>query len=180
METASTNRVSRSSAVMPLSQSIGLPKDHYVCRVIEETFAPSKSSGNNMITLEMEIVFPETVKDATGNTIACGGSKFKTYFQTQNSDKEKESKAHGRLFELWEKIGQKVDDFDPANPPLFFKEAIDKGSPILLDTILYGKKNMSIGGDGKPIMIGGKPVETFQTQLEGIYGISTQEINRAF
>lgn len=158
-----------------LTSKVQLPKDAYVLRVIDESFAPSKSSGKDMITLEVEIVHPQVVKDSKGNEIECGGYKFKTYFPLHNDDAKIQERMRNNLFDLWEKIGKPVEDFDVKNPPLFFKEAIENEKPLELDVILYGKKNSPMGPDGKPILMGGKPVEEYQVQIDSWHGISTTD-----
>lgn len=164
-----------------LNQKVQLPKDAYVVRVIDEKFGPSKSSGNNMITLELEIVAPEEVKDATGDTIECGGYKFKTYFSIENDDAKVAARSQDALKDLWNKIGKNQEEVDWKNPPLFFKAAIDSGSPLNVDVILYGKKNVALNAQKQPIKIGGKDVVEYQVQVDSWHGISTVDTSaRAF
>lgn len=58
---------------------IQFPTDSdYINRVTTATFGPSKSSGNPMITLELEIVSPRS-KDVGGEEIELAGVKCKHY-----------------------------------------------------------------------------------------------------
>lgn len=164
------------SVAIPLNQNVQLPKDAYVVRVIEETFGVSKSSGNPMITLEMEIVAPDEIKGVDGQMIACGGFKFKHYLPLAGDDSKKTASAVKRITDLWNLIGQLPDEFDTENPPLLFKQAIENNSPIQLDVVLYGRKNVSLNSENKPILINEKEVFSFQVQLDTIHGINTSEL----
>lgn len=166
----------------PLSSKVQLPKDAYVVRVIGEKFAPSKGSGNDMITLDLEIVHPEIVKDNQGNEIECGGHKFKTNFHSlTSSDKKTQDWQRENLSKLWEAMGKSTEDVDWKNPPLYFKQGVDEGKPIELDVVLYGKKSVSMNAQGKPILLGGKELTEFQVQVDTWGGVSSVDTsNRVF
>lgn len=164
---------------LEIGPKVQLPKNAYVLQIIDEEFAPSKNSGNDMITLTCQIVSPDKVENAAGDIINCGGYEFKTYFPLQNSDPKILDMFFENLFSLWEKLGHKLDSFDAKNPPLYFKQAISEGKPLNMDVVLYGKKQSLKGPDGKIVTIGGKPVIDYQVQIDGWYGISTVEIANA-
>lgn len=163
-----------------LSSKVQLPRNHYIIRIINEEFGPSKNSGNKMFTLEAEIVSPDTVEDSVGNTIECAASKFKMYFPIENDKPQVQDNMITNLFDLYTKIGQSVENIDEENPKLFFKEAIEAGKPIQLDVILYGKEQKQVDNKGKPILIGGKPVISYQIQVDSIHGLNTDEVNKPY
>jgi hypothetical protein len=97
------------------------PRDNFVNRVIEESFSPSKSSGNPMITLTFEVVSPETFSVA-GETYTGVGQKTTRYFTTGNiEDAEKDAKAKKGTQELFKKFGLPHDNINWDNPKLGFK-----------------------------------------------------------
>jgi len=104
-----------------------LPMDNYVARCIEESFGPSKSTGNPMITLEFEVASPEEV-DIAGEKVGVAGIKLKYYATTFNpNDAEKSNKCRERLVGtpskkgLYQLFGLDPAGFNPENPALGFK-----------------------------------------------------------
>lgn len=165
-----------------LSSKVQLPNGHYVIRIIDEVFGPSKSSGNKMFTLTAEIVSPDVAEDALGNTIEVAATEFVMYYPIENDDPKKLDNAIERLYDLYDKIGYAVPagGIDEEKPYLPFAEAIKAGKPIQLDAILYGKKTVQLDNKRKPILIGGKEVINYQIQVDSIHGLNTDEVNKPY
>lgn len=113
------------------NNEIAIPRDNgYILRVIEEGFAPSKSSGKPMITLKHEIVAPEEVEVA-GEKITIAGVKANllNYLVTKSIDEEgkvDESKSSGlkeQLVDAYKNYGVDLQgaEVNVDNPPLGFK-----------------------------------------------------------
>jgi hypothetical protein len=103
------------------NRNMQLPTDNYVMRVINEEFSNSKSSGNPMITLELEIQHPDEVEIA-GEKVNVAGLKIKRYLPTKNLiDPEKDAKALERVKTEYGLFGLDFEGFNPENPILGFK-----------------------------------------------------------
>jgi hypothetical protein len=71
------------------SSKLKFPNDSdFIVRVTDESFAPSKSSGNPMITLDFEVVSPETKRNGDGVECLMAGVTTKQYFVVQHLDKD--------------------------------------------------------------------------------------------
>lgn len=98
--------------------------DNYILKCIGQSFAPSKSTNNPMITLEFEVVSPESVK--IGNDeFNVAGTKVPYYAVTKtlnedgSSNDEKSTNNKKRLDELTTAFGlPNVEDVE--NPALDF------------------------------------------------------------
>ena len=162
------------SGVVTWRNNKPFPKDRYLCRCIEEKFAPS-GSGNPMITRQWEIVSPETVKVGEG-TMSVVGARVTQFLMTRVLDKgvedtAKTDKAFGQLAEDYKVMGYTKSSIDQDNPELIAK---GKGANL----IIYGKEDKQT----KPLTneqrlqglkVGdaildndGKPVIKYQLQVE--------------
>ena len=118
------------------NSSIKFPNDNYVLRVIEEGFAPSKGSGNPMITLTTETVGLLKNDGTTTPEVDVGGDlyliteiKITSYYPTivfsldadRTIDEVKTQKAQERVKELYEKFGMDNSNINFENPVLGFK-----------------------------------------------------------
>jgi hypothetical protein len=107
---------------------IKIPQDSsYIIRCIEESFAPSKSSNNPMITLKFELVSPEEVEVAGELVNVAGVQPSPLYIVTQamdesgNIDVEKSANGAKRLKAMYTAFGLPNDNVNPENPALGFK-----------------------------------------------------------
>lgn len=87
----------------------------YIIRVCKAEFGQSKSSGNPMITVEFEVVAPET-KEVAGQEVVFSGAKTTQYYPTtvfdgNDIDTEKTKSARKRLFN--------TNPNDTENPGLY-------------------------------------------------------------
>ncbi len=65
--------------------NVPLPRDRYSWRIKKADFGQSKSSGNDMITLDVEIYYPEEVAHPlNGKTYNVAGRDAKMYFSLQD------------------------------------------------------------------------------------------------
>lgn len=105
------------------NSNIQFPSDScFVNRITDATFGPSKSSSNPMITLEMEVVAPETY-DVAGQLVDIAGVKTTSYYTTVNlQDSEKSARALEACKELFRRLfpnhPERADKFNPENPDL--------------------------------------------------------------
>jgi hypothetical protein len=102
-------------------------REDYILRVTEESFGPSKSSGNPMITLKMEVVSPETMEVAGAEYNIAGVSFGLTkYYPTQviedgETNQTKTVQAQDRVKELYRAFGLDDSSINFENPTLGFK-----------------------------------------------------------
>jgi hypothetical protein len=158
------------------------PQDNYIVRCIDESFGPSKSSSNPMITLGFEIVAPDEV-EVGGEHINVAGVQTTGYYTTQvidgdgQLDLEKTSNCRQRLADLYKAFGLDFEDFNPENPVLGFKGKV-------VHVLMYGKeqerrksptaeqlKNKQQGDIIKNPLTG-KAVITYQPTIGQIYGLA--------
>lgn len=170
-----------SDQIVGLTSKDRLPQNRYVARITEAVFGPSKSSGNNMITLSWEIVAPEII-EVGDRKFNIGGSTFTTYCPVENKqDPAKDSAAKGRTFDLYEAVtGVRPDELDENNPEL----GPLKGA--VLDVILGSNESMRLMDPtpeerangaryGKPILDDkGQPIKSYQIALREILGPSQE------
>lgn len=168
-----------------LNASKQLPRNQYTIRFTDEKNSPSKSTGNPMVTLEAEIVFPETiVSPFTGETLEIAGAKIKPIYmslqvkdlETSAIDTTKTQQAIDRYTDFMKKCGLDIPEegIDNENPVMGFK---GKVVDVILDSEEFvqratptpeqkaaGKPGDEIKGqDGKPI----KSYKPFITLLLG-------------
>lgn len=106
--------------------TIPFPTDTcFVARITKATFGPSKSSGNPMITVESEVVSPETYTIGDQEVNIAGVKVRPQYFTTKAvGDDGKTENARKRVFvstdpsapSLWEKLELDGSKEDPENP----------------------------------------------------------------
>jgi hypothetical protein len=114
------------------NSDIRFPADScFLNRVTSAKVGPSKSSGKRMITLEMEVVSPDTY-DVAGQLVNIAGVKTTNYYSIEGDDDEGTAKAQRRVFKsdnpefpsLAEKFRLDWTDADRLNPPV--KELVGK------------------------------------------------------
>lgn len=94
----------------------------YSNRVLKATFGPAKSSGNPMITLEMEVVTPAS-KDIGGEEYNLAGCKTTNYYSLKafdedgTEDTEGTKKCQKRITDLYTAFG--------LTPPTDFNSPLD-------------------------------------------------------
>mgnify|MGYP006871750116 FL=1 len=120
------------STATKYNQTVKWPNDNFVCRVIDESFAPSKASGNPMITLTFETVGMLKNDNTTTDEVDIGGEDFMiagvklvNYYPTivldgDGVNVEKTKKAQARVVELYEKFNLDAS-INFENPVLAFK-----------------------------------------------------------
>lgn len=89
--------------------------DAYVLRIINTDNKPSKSSGNKMVTLEVEIVRPEKIT-RSGVPYVVSGLKTKYYFTVQSQKGAKETKVCQKAYYEFRKLMGVTPDFDSESP----------------------------------------------------------------
>lgn len=166
-------------------------KDRYTLKCIEEDFAPSKSSGNPMLTRTWEIYCPSPVMIGD-REVDIDGLKVTQLCITKVGDgqggwdQEKSDKAFSRFRDELVTLGFDPNgEIDDENPPCF---ALGK----TVDAIVYGKKDVARKSptaeqikkgirQGDPIKdAAGKDVVVYQLAIDQILGLSTTEVNRPF
>lgn len=161
------------------NRNLQLPTDNYVMRVINEEFSNSKSSGNPMITLELEVQHPDEVEIA-GEQVTVAGLKIKRYLPTKvGDDEEKTEKALARVEAEYKLFGLDFDGFNPENPVLGFKGK-------LVHVRLYSKEKESrkaqtpeqkkAGKQGDAILnpLTNKPVVSYEPSIAEVYGLAQE------
>lgn len=183
----------RSLATAPgmLTSKDKLPQRRYAVRCIEETFGPSKSSGNPMITREWEIVDPEAVIINGVNKIVAG-QKVKQYLtvlvldpKTGARDDAASDKALARLRDENANLGLPADSIDDENPQLCCKGlvadaicAADEYSPTEEPT---AEERAAGQTRGKPVTYAdGTEVKSYRPKLVQVLGLSSLKVNQAF
>lgn len=158
----------------------------YSNRVIKATFGPSNSSGNPMITLEMEVVSPSS-KEVAGVAYNIAGCKTKSYYSVNGYDDageldaEKTSNARKRIKNLYIAFG--------LTPPTDYDAPLDisgfKGKIVL--TQMNSKidsarkpptpEQVRKGERGSPQKhpITGKDIVSYWPQVQEIFGLAPEE-----
>lgn len=126
-------------------------KSDYILRCIEESFGPSNSSGNPMITLKFEVAAPDSVVGDDGEEMSVAGVPITAYFVTKSlngSEKQTAEEASANclknLQKLYTAFELSTDDINVDNPTLGFKskcvyalldneEKEQRGSPTKAD-----------------------------------------------
>jgi len=166
---------------MKYNSNVKLGPDNFIIRTIGEEFGPSRA-GKPMITLEHEIVSPETV-NVNGIDYEVAGLTLKTYHVTKSVDEQgnvdpgAQQDTVSRLNELTTAYSL-PDISDVDNPTLGFKgkqlwvlissqENAKTKSPTS-EQLKEGKKI------GDPIVnpITGKPEVYYRPQIDKFYGLA--------
>ena len=158
------------------NNSTPFPQNSYTIRCIEETFGPSKSSGNPMITRKWEIVSPETVQIGD-RQVSVAGQEITEYItcKVKNEDGDgwnvaKSDKAFGRLRDDLLLLGADASsDIDDENPP-----TIARGLEVI--AYVYAKEQARLAAptpeqlakgqkQGSPVMVDGKEVKRYDLAI---------------
>lgn len=171
------------------------PQDNFIIRCIEESFGPSKSSGNPMITLGYEVVAPESINIAGIDYSVAGLKITPGYYTTATlDDVDKTKQNEERVFKsvnperpsLYELFEIDASGIDKNNPTLSFKgklvharlksEVKEKTKSPTAEQLKAGKKV----GDVIKNPMTGKPEITFYPKIDKIYGIAEADPNKPF
>lgn len=159
------------------------PTDNFKIRCIEESFGPS-NSGSPMITLEFEVVSPETV-NIGGTEVSVVGVKAKHYTVTKsidengNEDAAKSASIKKRLDEFTMKFGlPPITNVD--NPELGFKGKVvwalmksdvqEKRKTPTAEQLAQGIKQ----GDVIKNPIDGKPLINYWPKIDEFFGLAPE------
>lgn len=169
---------------------IMFPTDsNFINRVTNASFTQSKSSGNPMIVLEMEVVSPAEVQ--VGNdTVNIAGVKTTNYYTTQSFvdgviDPEKTAKNRSNLEKLYAAFEIPFEDFNPENPDL----SSFKGKSVytqMAPDVQEQRKNPTaeqiadakakgikfVQGDVMLNPITGKPLVSYRPNVKEIFGLA--------
>lgn len=121
-----------------------LPQRSYVAVITDAKFGQSKSSGNNMITLEFEVVLPKRVV-FKGEDVITEGAKITDFLSLQ-------PQALGKLKSLHKVLGL-PSKLNVNNPDT--TQYLGKAIEIVVRT---EGKVMTIEGTNEPILVNGKPI----------------------
>src|ERR1017187_1915467 len=146
---------------------IPIPTDSdYINRIKEATYGLSKSSGNPMITLKLEVVSPEQ-KEIGGKLVNIAGITTTNYFTTtilgedKQIDIEETKEARRKVFgtsgdpenpSLYERLGLDGSKENPENPNMkallgicvftqMFSESDEQRKTPTADELAKAKKN---------------------------------------
>lgn len=156
-----------------------------VMRCIEETFAPSKSSNNPMITLTLEVQHPEVV-EIDGEEVTIAGEKITTYYTTKTLsggvvDEAKQAKNVKRLEELYKLFGLDDSNINVENPVLAFKGKLVHARIYTKSREMFNAPTAAEKAEGKTVgekmlnPVTGQPVTQNQLQIAEIYGLAEEK-----
>lgn len=168
------------------NNKIFFPKNRYVLKCVEESFAPS-SAGNPMVTRKFEIHSPAII-EVGEKKVNVAGLAVIQYRTTKVKDKdtgdwnaESSDKCWGSFRDELLAIGADSEmEIDDENPPLLFKgktvdaivssiESVACQSP----TLEQRRKGMK---QGDPILdADGNEIKTYKLNLESILGLSSEQ-----
>lgn len=187
-----------SDGISSWNSKMPFPKDAYILKCVEESFAPSKSSGNPMLTRTWEIISPEIivigdkqvniggVKLTQYRPVKCKNSKEEAEATGKEWNEEKSDKAFGSLRD--ELIAMGFDpngEIDDENPPRWAEN-----KTVL--ALCYGKKDVARKPPtreqlSKGIKQGdeikdayGKPIETYTPVIETVLSLADDKTNSAW
>ena len=161
----------------------------YVLRVIDEEFTQSKSTGNPMIHLTVEVDRPEEVEIA-GEVYMIAGQKCELYYVTktlEGPDAEDKSVNNAkRVKDLYDLFELPSDNINLENPELGFKGKLvfammdsetkeRRGSPTK-EQLAKGMKQ----GDILKNPITGKPLIYYVPKVVEIFGLATADVGKPF
>lgn len=157
------------------------PKDNFILRCTDEAFGQS-SSGNPMITLDFEIISPETVDVGTA-LVNVSGVQIRKWYVTKNFDGDtinidKSAKSAEALKALYKAFGLDAENINPDNPVLGFKGKC-------VHALLYGKQEEQTKSPTSAQLAEGKrkgdviidpvtklPMVQYSPQIDTIYGLA--------
>lgn len=103
-------------------------KSDYILRCIEESFGPSNTSGNPMITLKFEVAAPDSVTNNDGEEMSVAGIPIIHYCVTKSlngnaKSTPEEASAHCKknVEKLYLGFDMPTDNINVDNPELNFK-----------------------------------------------------------
>lgn len=175
------------------SSDIKIPQDSsYIIRCIEESFAPSKSSNNPMITLKFECVSPEEVEVAGEMINIAGVQPSPLYIVTQAMDEdgtlnvEKSANGAKRLEAMYKAFGLPTSPLNPENPTLGFKgkqvyallypDTSEKRKSPTAAQLAAGQKQ----GDVMINPVTKQPLVNHFIKIGEIFGLAPVDANKAF
>lgn len=165
------SKLTRADAVA--SGNFKVPKARYQLRVLEPKFEISKDAGNPMIVLDCEILGHDgigTVNDFDGTPCEVAGMKCTSRIMLT-------PKTLNQAFDLFDRLGNKVDEFDVENPDVTWLKG------LVFDAIVSSSERVSYGADKKPILdADGKPItqgwQVNQIWPTDILGLSKPEYSQ--
>src|SRR6478609_5102623 len=169
------------------NKSMRLPTDNYVVRCTEESFGPSKSSKNPMITLKFEVQSPDEVEIAD-QKVTVAGLNITHYLTTMvleggeiNMDKTQNCAnrlvgANGKKG-VYQLFGLDPAGFNPENPVLGFKGKLVHARLQCEETASRKdptREQLAEGKQGDIIInpVTKEPVVFYQVKLAEIYGLA--------
>lgn len=175
------------------NQKVQFPRDNYVVRVTDESFGPSKSSGNPMITLEFEVVSPEEVQVGTGTYTVVGVGNIRRYYPTivyadaeGTVDTEKTANAQERVRELYRLFGMDDKAINFENPELAFKgkkvyallyaDEVEQRKAPTAEELKQGKKQ----GEILKNPITGKALISYYPKIDEVFGIAPDDASKPY
>lgn len=151
-------------------------KDNYIVRIAEAKFGASKRTDNPMITLDLEVVLPETVTIGD-ESVTVAGTPLKHYLVTGVvGDEEKTKDARKRAIEFFDKVKFDHSNINWDNPDL---SAL---SNMNIWTLLSAKPNekrkdptpaQKAAGELGDVLVDpitGQKQVTYYPQVESVYG----------
>lgn len=179
-----------------------IPSDSdYICRVVETSFSPSKSSGNPMITLVSEIVLPDT-KEIAGQQVNIAGVKCQPQYYTTKTieggevDEDKTEAAYRRVFysdhsekpSLYQLLGFDGSKEDVENPNIkqlvgvyFYaqisaKKVEDRKTPTAAQIEAAKKTGKRPEGDVQKHPVTGKLLVKYWPEIKQIFGVAPKSV----
>jgi hypothetical protein len=164
---------------------VPLPNNvRFIIRCISEEFGPSKSSDNPMITLEWEVVAPESIP-VGDKLLTVAGIKLRQYLstkifdrETREIDQEKTDKAQTRWVEQNKLLGLPISDLNPENP-------VKRYENVVADAMLYCKEEALFDAPTPKDIAGGAKVgkkigSKWVPNIGRILGASTTNTNTPY
>ena len=174
---------------------VKITNENVILRVIEESFGPSKESGNPMITLKYEVASPESINVAGVDYSIAGLKISPAYYVTNNlTDEEKAANNDKYCFgpsgdkdrpSLYEVFEIDAAGIDKNNPKLGFKgklvharinsEIKEITKAPTAEQLKKGQKTGDVVKNPKT----GKPEYTAYPKVVKLYGIAEGNISGA-
>lgn len=164
-----------------LNKNIKLPRNMYSLRIKQEEFKIS-SKDNPMIVLTYEFIAPETFVNPVDNSIVniAGVEVHQKRYITLSvkDDAEKSQKMFDQYSDLRDQLGKPIgpdEDVDINNPPKVFEGLV---IDAICDGVEYVQRKdptpaqKAKGEPGDPILVDGKQVKAYLTEVKEILGLS--------